>query len=81
MYTVYSSRGAGFEAGPRFRLLVDALRYVKKRRRDASFAIREPSGDWYQWPIFEAQILPREEPRRRMPLRTAGQAADRRRHF
>jgi len=44
---VWYSSGAGLKTGPRFRLLVDARRYVESRRGETSFAIRTPEGRWH----------------------------------
>lgn len=48
-YQVWWSRGDGTHAGPRFRRLEDAIRYVNERASEASFAIKGPVGYWYQW--------------------------------
>jgi len=46
LYEVWCSRGWGLVAGPRFRYLGDARRYVEAHRRFASLAIRNPDGQW-----------------------------------
>jgi hypothetical protein len=48
MYEIWSSAGNGTEAGPRFRFLEDALRYISAHANQASFAIRMPNGCWYR---------------------------------
>ncbi len=49
MYEVWWSRGDGTHAGPRFRVLEDAVRYVEEHAGEASFAIKGPVGYWYRW--------------------------------
>lgn len=61
MFAVYLSMGSGLRPGPRFRLLVDAKRFVTENRRRGSFAILEPNGNWHTWPSGEV-ILPRRNP-------------------
>lgn len=46
LYEVWWSRGTGFQAGPRFRVLNDAVRYVAGHIDEASHAIRNPEGKW-----------------------------------
>ena len=59
MYQIWFSTGRGLQAGPRFRVLRDAVRHAEQHRCEASFAIRTPLGDWYQWPSIDCSILPR----------------------
>jgi len=46
LFQVWSSSGDGLKAGPRFRLLGDAIRFTNANAMEASFAIRGPSGNW-----------------------------------
>lgn len=46
LYEVWFSTGSGTHIGPRFRLLEDAIRFVKAHTGEASYAIRSPGGEW-----------------------------------
>lgn len=46
LYEVWFSSGHGIHLGPRFRFIEDAVRYVYNHLQEASFAIRNPAGEW-----------------------------------
>ena len=49
MYEVWWTVGDGMHRGPRFRYRSDAERYIDERLYHASFAIRDPEGEWCAW--------------------------------
>lgn len=46
LYEVWFSTGEGTHKGPRFKRIEDARRYVFSHLQEASFAIRNPAGEW-----------------------------------
>ena len=46
LYEVWYSTGTGTHVGPKFRLLEDAIGYVKSHGDQASYAVRAPTGEW-----------------------------------
>ena len=56
LYQVWVSRGEGMVAGPKFRDLDDARRYIDEHCAGASAAIKAPDG---QWPIIRSRRMAR----------------------
>jgi hypothetical protein len=48
MYEVWVSEDGHLSRVARFRLVVDALRFVDTHRAERSYAIRQPDGAWYR---------------------------------
>ena len=60
MYEVWVAGAKGLEVGPKFRLFQDARRYVDTHSDEASFVVRDPTGEW-------ALIVRREGDRLELP--------------
>lgn len=48
-YVIYVSQGMGGGPEEVFWTLEAALKYVEEHEHEASFAIRQPNGKWYNW--------------------------------
>jgi hypothetical protein len=47
MFEVWISNGKGTNRGPRFRQLVDAMRFIAEYAERGSLALRRPDGQWH----------------------------------
>ena len=67
MYEIWLSEGSGTSKGPRFRLLHDAINYVKSYADPGSVAIRLPDGGWYRWDEDNTIVVRNRRRSRRIP--------------
>jgi hypothetical protein len=51
MYEVWTSDHGRKMAGPRFRLLSDAVRHLEAKRGVAAYSVLCPDGTWLRWSV------------------------------